>query len=71
MGGAYINGTAEAIFASDLGLAWCQAPFGYAISPVIGEIVLLSDSLRPSIHSLNCLKRNLEISIDKEKRKSS
>lgn len=38
VGGAYINGTAEAIFASDLGLAWCQAPFGYAISLVIGGL---------------------------------
>ncbi|ESO00945.1 hypothetical protein HELRODRAFT_82550 [Helobdella robusta] len=38
VGGAYINGTAEAIFASDLGLAWCQAPFGYALSLVLGGL---------------------------------
>ena len=37
VGGAYINGTAEAIFASDLGFVWCQAPFGYALSLILGE----------------------------------
>lgn len=36
VGGAYINGTAEAIFASDLGFVWCQAPFGYALSLILG-----------------------------------
>ncbi|XP_070392239.1 high-affinity choline transporter 1-like [Dermacentor albipictus] len=34
VGGGYINGTAEIIYVS--GLAWCQAPFGYAISLAIG-----------------------------------
>lgn len=36
VGGGYINGTAEAIYTS--GLVWCQAPFGYALSLVFGEI---------------------------------
>jgi high-affinity choline transporter 1 len=35
VGGGYINGTAEAIY--DSGLIWCQAPFGYALSLVIGK----------------------------------
>ncbi|XP_072143768.1 high-affinity choline transporter 1-like [Dermacentor andersoni] len=34
VGGGYINGTAELVYVS--GLAWCQAPFGYAISLAIG-----------------------------------
>ncbi|KAL3190152.1 hypothetical protein MRX96_020467 [Rhipicephalus microplus] len=34
VGGGYINGTAEVVYVS--GLAWCQAPFGYAISLAIG-----------------------------------
>lgn len=36
VGGGYINGTAEAAFTS--GLIWCQAPFGYALSLVLGGI---------------------------------
>ncbi|CAG2164248.1 unnamed protein product [Oppiella nova] len=34
VGGGYINGTAEIIYSS--GIIWCQAPFGYALSLVIG-----------------------------------
>lgn len=34
VGGGYINGTAEAIYSS--GIIWCQAPFGYAFSLVVG-----------------------------------
>ncbi|XP_076365528.1 high-affinity choline transporter 1-like isoform X2 [Tachypleus tridentatus] len=37
VGGGYINGTAEAIYSN--GLVWCQAPFGYALSLLIGGIV--------------------------------
>ncbi|XP_071532041.1 high-affinity choline transporter 1-like [Panulirus ornatus] len=36
VGGGYINGSAEAVFAS--GLVWCQAPFGYAISLSLGGL---------------------------------
>ncbi|CAL8124475.1 unnamed protein product [Orchesella dallaii] len=36
VGGGYINGTAEAIYTS--GLVWCQAPFGYSLSLVMGGI---------------------------------
>lgn len=37
VGGGYINGTAEYIYLPDYGLAWAQAPFGYALSLVVGE----------------------------------
>jgi high affinity choline transporter 7 len=35
VGGGYINGTAEAIYTT--GLVWCQAPFGYSLSLVMGN----------------------------------
>lgn len=34
VGGGYINGSAEKVF--DVGLIWCQAPFGYALSLAFG-----------------------------------
>lgn len=37
VGGGYINGTAESAAAS--GLAWVQAPWGYALSLVLGGLV--------------------------------
>ncbi len=36
VGGGYINGTAESTYAS--GLVWAQAPWGYAISLILGGI---------------------------------
>lgn len=36
VGGGYINGTAEAVYSQ--GLVWAQAPWGYAISLIIGGI---------------------------------
>ncbi|KAH9368474.1 hypothetical protein HPB48_023102 [Haemaphysalis longicornis] len=47
VGAGYINGTAEAVF--DLGLAWCQAPLGYAISLVIGDTVSIISELNPTV----------------------
>ena len=38
VGGGYINGTAEALYNPELGLIWAQAPWGYALSLVIGEL---------------------------------
>ena len=35
VGGGYINGTAEIVFND--GLIWCQAPFGYAFSLMLGK----------------------------------
>ncbi|KAM5179511.1 high affinity choline transporter 1 [Mantella aurantiaca] len=36
VGGGYINGTAEAVYVSDYGLAWAQAPIGYSLSLIVG-----------------------------------
>ncbi|XP_051882331.1 high-affinity choline transporter 1 [Pristis pectinata] len=38
VGGGYINGTAEAVYVPGYGLAWAQAPFGYALSLVVGGL---------------------------------
>ncbi|XP_070540279.1 high-affinity choline transporter 1-like [Ptychodera flava] len=39
VGGGYINGTAEAVYTSGYGLLWAQAPWGYALSLVLGGIL--------------------------------
>ncbi|XP_061485381.1 high affinity choline transporter 1 [Rhineura floridana] len=38
VGGGYINGTAEAVYVPGCGLAWAQAPIGYALSLVVGGL---------------------------------
>lgn len=38
VGGGYINGTAENVYLPGYGLAWAQAPFGYALSLVLGML---------------------------------
>ncbi|XP_028292186.1 high-affinity choline transporter 1-like [Gouania willdenowi] len=38
VGGGYINGTAEYVYLPENGLAWAQAPFGYALSLVVGGL---------------------------------
>ncbi|XP_030636575.1 high-affinity choline transporter 1 [Chanos chanos] len=38
VGGGYINGTAENVYLPGYGLAWAQAPFGYALSLVVGGL---------------------------------
>jgi len=38
VGGGYINGTAEVVFDKDSGLVWAQAPWGYALSLVVGGL---------------------------------
>ncbi|KAG7264681.1 hypothetical protein CRUP_035340 [Coryphaenoides rupestris] len=38
VGGGYINGTAEYVYLPGFGLAWAQAPFGYALSLVVGGL---------------------------------
>lgn len=39
VGGGYINGTAEAVYDPTRGLLWAQAPWGYAISLVVGGLL--------------------------------
>ncbi len=38
VGGGYINGTAEYTYADGYGLTWVQAPWGYAMSLIIGGL---------------------------------
>ncbi|MEM1067376.1 MAG: sodium:solute symporter family protein [Planctomycetota bacterium] len=38
VGGGYINGTAEAVFNPERGLVWAMAPWGYALSMVVGGL---------------------------------
>ena len=38
VGGGYINGTAEVVYDSQQGLIWAQAPWGYALSLILGGL---------------------------------
>lgn len=38
VGGGFINGTAEIVYDADSGIVWAQAPWGYALSLVIGGL---------------------------------
>ena len=42
VGGGYINGTAEVVYT--MGLIWCQAPVGYALSLVLGTFFNLDQN---------------------------
>lgn len=39
VGGGYINGTAEMVYTEGYGLLWAQAPWGYALSLILGGLV--------------------------------
>ncbi len=39
VGGGYINGTAEAVYSANQGLVWAQAPWGYALSLILGGLL--------------------------------
>ncbi|XP_029173651.1 high-affinity choline transporter 1-like isoform X1 [Nylanderia fulva] len=39
VGGAFVNGTAEAMFTK--GLAWCQVPIGYSLSLIFGAMLFV------------------------------
>lgn len=39
VGGGYINGTAEYVYTPGYGLAWTQAPWGYALSLILGTAI--------------------------------
>ncbi len=53
LGGGYINGSAEATYKS--GLVWLQAPWGYAISLMLGGVTDWSSFGGPPENSLNIL----------------
>lgn len=40
VGGGYINGTSESVYRD--GLVWAQAPWGYAMSLALGNIIFIS-----------------------------
>lgn len=44
VGGGYIIGTSEAVYDSARGLVWAQAPWGYALSLILGGLFLLKKS---------------------------
>jgi len=46
VGGGYINGTAEAIYDPARGLVWAQAPWGYALSLIVGGLVFAAPMRR-------------------------
>lgn len=46
VGGGYINGTAEAVFNPDGGLVWAQAPWGYALSLILGGLIFAAPMRR-------------------------
>lgn len=39
VGGGFVNGTAEYVYSPEAGLVWAQAPWGYALSLVLGGLV--------------------------------
>ena len=45
VGGGYINGTAEVVFRD--GLIWCQAPLGYALSLMLGKLMVTRPECTP------------------------
>ena len=51
VGGGYINGTAEYVYTDGYGLLWTQAPWGYAISLVLGKLIIASVC---SIYVIGC-----------------
>ncbi|XP_012276266.1 high affinity choline transporter 1 [Orussus abietinus] len=44
VGGAFINGTAEAMYTR--GLAWCQVPIGYSLSLLFGAVLFVKQMRR-------------------------
>lgn len=52
VGGGYINGTAEAVYDSAQGIVWTQAPWGYALSMVLGGLFFARKMRRASYTTL-------------------
>lgn len=50
VGGGYINGTAEYTYSS--GLVWVQAPWGYALSLIVGGLFFARKMRRKGYHTL-------------------
>ncbi len=52
LGGGYINGTAEYVYRTDYGLVWTQAPWGYALSLVVGGLFFAGRMRRMGYHTM-------------------
>jgi len=52
LGGGYINGTAEYVYRSDFGLVWTQAPWGYALSLIIGGLFFAGRMRKMGYHTM-------------------
>ncbi len=52
VGGGYINGTAEAMADPARGLVWTQAPWGYALSLIVGGLVFAGPMRKQGFHTL-------------------
>jgi len=52
VGGGYLNGTAEAVADPSRGLVWAQAPWGYALSLMLGGVVFAGRMRRYSFRTL-------------------
>ena len=52
IGGGYINGTAEAVYHSEQGLVWCQAPWCYALSLIVGGLFFAGPMRRRNYHTM-------------------
>ncbi len=52
VGGGYINGTAEAVYDPKLGIVWTQAPWGYALSMVLGGLFFARQMRRQKFTTL-------------------
>jgi len=52
VGGGFLNGTAEAVFDPNRGLLWAQAPWGYALSLVLGGLFFAGRMRRAGYRTL-------------------
>lgn len=52
IGGGYINGSAEYTAAAGSGLVWVQAPWGYALSLMLGGIIFAGKMRRFRFHTM-------------------
>ena len=51
-GGGYVNGTAEAVADPQRGLVWAQAPWGYALSLIVGGLFFAGKMRRMGFRTL-------------------
>ncbi len=52
VGGGFVNGTAEAVYDPARGLVWAQAPWGYALSLILGGLIFAAPMRRSGYRTL-------------------